>query len=64
MVEKTVSKKTVSLEKANFPSLGIVEKSVRQEQIESNIPKINNSEEERIGFCFFVKIEKILFVET
>jgi hypothetical protein len=52
MVEKTVSKKTVSLEKANFPSLGTVEKSVRQEQIESNIPKINNSEKERMVFVF------------
>ena len=52
MVEKTVSKKTVSLEKANFPSLGTVEKSVRQEQIEINIPDINNSERERMGFVF------------
>lgn len=52
MVEKTVSKKTVSFEKINFPSFGTVEKSVRQEQIENKIPRIINSEKGRMGFVF------------
>lgn len=52
MVEKTVSKKTVSLEKANLPSLGTVEKSVRQEQIVNNIPMMKNVEKKRMGFVF------------
>lgn len=52
MVEKTVSKKTVSLEKTNFPELGTVEKSERQELIASVIPMIKNSKKERIGFVF------------
>ncbi|GGA75550.1 hypothetical protein GCM10008015_15230 [Flavobacterium palustre] len=53
IVEKTVSKKTVSLEKANFPELGTVEKSERQEQIVIRIVKIKSSEKGRMIFVFW-----------
>jgi len=64
MVEKTVSKKTVSCEKPNFPELGKVEKSERHELMENSNPNIKSSEKKRMGFGFFVKIEKNLLVSA
>ena len=50
----------MSFEKANFPLLGTVEKSERQEQTVIRIVNIKSSEKGRIIFLFFCKNRKNL----